>query len=498
MLLARNRNFRLFFSAAGITNLGDGISALAFPWLATLITRDPFLIGLVAAAQRFPWLFFALPAGVITDRVDRRLLLVRADLFRMILTFGVVTLILSAPPLPLADGAAQAWPMILGLSAAAFLLGTAEVFRDNAAQTAMPQIVEDKDLEQANGQLWSIEQIMGQFIGPPVAGLLIALSVPLPFAFDAVTFGVAAALVWWITMRDVPLARADGFWKAFREGATWMARSPIILRFAVMLGVLNFVTFGSIAILVLFSQEVLGLSAAGHGLLLSAGALGAVLGSLTGPRIAAALGGRRTILLALAMFTPAFLGTASIQSSPGRSGKPWKFNRFANLSRQVVQRLSQPAVRRTVSPGTTSARKGSQSSTSRAPFVTVSVLIADHRPAAAPEVTSSRPRANQSGANPASSGQVKARPSETLWTCVSKKYPVAEVLNLHAPSPSTAVQGFWNTRPWGRFNWSVSPRNSAVNAPPPERTSPIWPRNCSQRSSGFCQLTIQQITSAPS
>lgn len=315
MLLARNRNFRLFFSAAGITNLGDGISALAFPWLATLITRDPFLIGLVAAAQRFPWLFFALPAGVITDRVDRRLLLVRADLFRMILTFGVVTLILSAPPLPLADGAAQAWPMILGLSAAAFLLGTAEVFRDNAAQTAMPQIVEDKDLEQANGQLWSIEQIMGQFIGPPVAGLLIALSVPLPFAFDAVTFGVAAALVWWVTMRDVPLSRADGFWTAFREGAAWMASRPIILRFAVMLGVLNFVTFGSIAILVLFSQEVLGLSAAGHGLLLSAGALGAVLGSLTGPRIAATLGGRRTILLALAMFTPAFLGVGLSNSA---------------------------------------------------------------------------------------------------------------------------------------------------------------------------------------
>ena len=49
-LLLKNRNYRLHFSAAAISNLGDGVSALAFPWLATLITRDPLLISLVAFA----------------------------------------------------------------------------------------------------------------------------------------------------------------------------------------------------------------------------------------------------------------------------------------------------------------------------------------------------------------------------------------------------------------------------------------------------------------
>ena len=63
MLIARNRSFGLLFSASAITNLGDGVSALAFPWLATLITRDPFLIGAVAFATRLPWLLFAVPAG---------------------------------------------------------------------------------------------------------------------------------------------------------------------------------------------------------------------------------------------------------------------------------------------------------------------------------------------------------------------------------------------------------------------------------------------------
>ena len=90
------RNFRLLFSASAVSNLGDGVSALAVPWLATLITRDPMLIAAVAFATRLPWLLFSIPAGVWTDRVDRRRLMVQADLFRMLLTFGIVAMILSA------------------------------------------------------------------------------------------------------------------------------------------------------------------------------------------------------------------------------------------------------------------------------------------------------------------------------------------------------------------------------------------------------------------
>src|SRR3546814_17551884 len=71
-LLVSNRSYRLLFSASAIPNLGDGVSALAFPWLATLITRDPALIALVAFATRLPWLLFAIPAGVLVDRRDRR------------------------------------------------------------------------------------------------------------------------------------------------------------------------------------------------------------------------------------------------------------------------------------------------------------------------------------------------------------------------------------------------------------------------------------------
>lgn len=87
-LILRNRNYRLLFASGALTNLGDGLVMLAIPWLATLLTRDPVAIAAVAAAGRLPWLFFALPAGVIADQVDRRKLIARADLLRATLVAG--------------------------------------------------------------------------------------------------------------------------------------------------------------------------------------------------------------------------------------------------------------------------------------------------------------------------------------------------------------------------------------------------------------------------
>ena len=312
MLLASNRNYRLLFSASAVSNLGDGISALAFPWLATLITRDPTLIAMVAFATRLPWLLFAIPAGVITDRVDRKALMVRADLFRLLLTGAVIALILSVPAFPITQHAAS---YILALSALAFLLGTAAVLRDNAAQTALPSVVDKAQLERANGQIWSIEQIMGSFVGPPLAGILIAFAVPAPFAVDALTFGLAAWMVWCIAMptRVAPARRSIRVETI--EGARWVWAHKTILQLAVMLGLFNFAAIMATTILILYSQEILGLSAAGHGLLMTAGALGGVLGGLISPAIAARLGRRASLLTAIVVSTIHFLLIAMTSSA---------------------------------------------------------------------------------------------------------------------------------------------------------------------------------------
>ncbi len=316
MLLVKNRNYRLFFTANAVSNLGDGISILAFPWLATLITRDPLMISLVAAATRAPWFLFSIPAGVLTDRANRRRLMLQADTLRLLLTLGVVALILSGPALPLPDGATQAQVMILGLAAAAFLLGSAEVIRDNAAQTSLPAIVKPKHLETANGQMWSIEYVMGQFIGPPLAGMLIALAVPLPFAVDAVTFAIALWCIWLIAMPGARMAALpEGLWPQLRQGIMWMWAHKTILRLALMLGVLNMLHMMALTILVLFSQDILGLSATGYGILLTAGAAGGVIGGLLAPRVVARLGSLNSLRLALLLFPVPFLAIF-VTSSP--------------------------------------------------------------------------------------------------------------------------------------------------------------------------------------
>ena len=77
----------------------------------------------------------------------------------------------------------------------AFLFGLAEVLRDNTAQTLMPAVVDEKDLEKANGRMWSAEALTNSFIGPPIGSFIISIAIFLPFFVDAATFFIAAALI---------------------------------------------------------------------------------------------------------------------------------------------------------------------------------------------------------------------------------------------------------------------------------------------------------------
>ncbi|WP_072506402.1 MFS transporter [Phaeobacter porticola] len=288
-LLIRNRNYRLLFTAGALTNLGDGFILLALPWLATLMTRDPVAIAAVAAAGRLPWLFFALPAGVIADMTDRRKLIARADLLRAMIVMAILMLAVSAPT----PGA------IWALAGLAFILGSAEVIRDNAAQTILPDIVAGSDLETANGQLWTAEQLTGQFIGPPLAGLLIAAGIAVPFGLDVVALVLAAGFVWLIKLSPrAPLRQSFG--KALLEGIAFMRSDRLLLRLAIVLGIANFLATATITVQILFAQDVLALSATEYGLVLSIAALGAVTGSLIAPRLTRLIGVQPCLYLSIA------------------------------------------------------------------------------------------------------------------------------------------------------------------------------------------------------
>ncbi len=323
-------NYWKLWTASVISNLGDGVAAIAYPWLASAVTRSPLHIAGVALVARLPWLLFSLPAGVVTDRVDRRKLAAWMDVGRFIVTIGVsIVVFLSASDLPTPEeieaGTATTPESALLLAliyAAALLLGIAEVFRDNSAQTLLPAIVDKQHLERANGQMWGAEMVMNSFVGPPLAGVLIAIGFAVPFFVDAGTFAVAAALLFMITGSFAPTGQDEkpraSFKEDLKEGVRWLWQHPLFRPMAIALGILNGTFMMAAATLVLFAQEVLELDATGFGLLTTGVAVGGVVGALTADRVAKALG------QGASLFTTIILGAVSLVVS-GLTSSFWVF-----------------------------------------------------------------------------------------------------------------------------------------------------------------------------
>ena len=164
-------SYRRLWTATAISNLGDGISGVAYPWVASAVTRSPLLIATAGFASRLPWLIFTLHAGVLTDRFDRRKLIVAMDTTRGVLTLIVGAIILlNKDSLPSLNDLTSItdletnWPLYITLVITAFLFGLAEVLRDNSAQTLMPSVVEKENLEKANGQMWSAESLTNSLL----------------------------------------------------------------------------------------------------------------------------------------------------------------------------------------------------------------------------------------------------------------------------------------------------------------------------------------------
>ncbi|MEZ5258166.1 MAG: MFS transporter [Ilumatobacteraceae bacterium] len=292
-----------------ISNLGDGVGQIAYPWLASAVTRNPLLIALVAVAQRLPWLLFSLPAGVITDRNDRRALMSRMNAIRAVLTVGVAVLVLiRSSDLPGPDEIATAVVsndalLYLAILLATLLLGTCEVLYDNSSQTFLPAIVAPADLERANGRMWSAEMVANSFAGPPLGALLLAAGFALPFFLDAGSFAASAALI--VSMRGVPRRQRPlgdtppSFRAELKEGLGWLWAHELLRPLAITLGLLNAIGMMTTANLVLFAQESLHTSATEFALLGTGAAIGGVLGGWIASPVAKKLGPGPSLWLVL-------------------------------------------------------------------------------------------------------------------------------------------------------------------------------------------------------
>lgn len=305
------KNYWRLWTAHATSNLGDGIASIAYPWLASAVTRSPLLIALVMVASRLPWLVFTLPAGVITDRFDRRKIIVAMDIARGFLALAVaISVTTQASSLPDLNEVGKVaaletnWFLYLVLIITALLFGCAEVLRDNSAQTLLPSVVEEKQLESANGKLWSVEFVMNSFVGPPLGSFILGISIFLPFYFDSTTFFVSAALIATLipNMKSIESSKKSekmNFRAEIKEGFGWLWRHELLRPMAIILGALNAIGALTTAVFILFAQEVLQTSVLIFAILGTAGAVGGTLGGILGPKISKRLGSGPSLYLTL-------------------------------------------------------------------------------------------------------------------------------------------------------------------------------------------------------
>ncbi len=261
--------FRWLLASSWTTNIGDGIALAAGPLLVASQTQDPRLVALAAVLLRLPWLVFGLYAGALADRLDRRLLVIGADLVRAAVLVVLVASIVTG------------WVDIAVILVAMFALGVAEVFADTTTSTLTPMLVEKADLGIANSRLQAGLLTANQLIGPPVGAFLFAAGMALPFVIQFVCLLLGVTLVARIaTPRGGVRGDADTHvWHDITEGVRWLWSHAAMRTLALVIFTFN-VTWGAAwSVLVLWSLDRVGMGEVGFGLLTTAAAIGGVIGT---------------------------------------------------------------------------------------------------------------------------------------------------------------------------------------------------------------------------
>jgi MFS family permease len=285
------REFNKLWAASAASNLGDGVTLVAAPLLAAALTRDPLLVAGLTFTQRLPWIIFPLLSGVLADRLNRQRAMVAVTIWRSLLigVLGLATL-LGQVSIPL-------------LYVIFFLLSIGETLFDISSATMVPALVRSDQLPSANARLAGTMTVANQFVGPPLGGALFGLAIAVPFLLGAGWIAAGAALIYMLQGSFTPekdeSEPARTVWQDIREGIGWLWNNRLLRGIAITLAILNLTVVAQVAIMVLYAQERLGLEPAGFGLLLTTHAIGAIAGSIVGPRIIRLLKESKVLRVAL-------------------------------------------------------------------------------------------------------------------------------------------------------------------------------------------------------
>ncbi len=266
----RERDFALLWTGMTVSLLGDGIFVVAEAWQVYDLDNDPVALSIVGTAWTLGMVAFLLTGGVVTDRVDRRRVLVAADLVRAValIAMGVLSL----------TGAIEIWHLVV----LSVFMGIGEAFFGPAFGAIVPEVVARELLVQANALDQLVRQAAARLAGPAIGGLLVAaIGAGWAFVVDAGTFALSAVCVAAMSIRAMPADRPQSMRLEIREGLAYVRREPWLWATLVAASVSLLFFLGPIEVLLPFVvRNELGAGAGGYGAVLAATGIGAVAVSL--------------------------------------------------------------------------------------------------------------------------------------------------------------------------------------------------------------------------
>ena len=268
----RERDFALLWLGMTVSLLGDGIFLVAQAWQVYDLDNDPVALSLVGTAWTGGMVAFLLTGGIVSDRLERRRVLVAADLVRAaaLVAMGVLAL----------TGAVELWHLV----ALSVLIGVGEAFFGPAFGALVPDLVAAEHLVQANALDQLVRQAAARLFGPALGGAIVALVGPgNAFLIDAGTFLLSAACIAALRVRSVPDVRgqARSARRELREGLGFVRTQPWLWAtlVAASTGLLFFL--GPLEVLLPFVvRNDVGAGAGGYGAVLACAGVGSIVISL--------------------------------------------------------------------------------------------------------------------------------------------------------------------------------------------------------------------------
>ena len=268
----RIRDFAFLWAGATVSLMGDGIYVVALAWQVYELSNSPTALSLVGVAWTLPLAAFVLVGGVVTDRVERRRVMIAADLLRVLAAGAIGLLSLT--------GTVELWHLIL----LAVVFGTGEAFFGPAFTSIVPQIVPRHLLLEANSLDQFIRPLAFMLIGPALGGWIVAVLGPgEAFLLNAASFAVSAVAV--SLMRPRPLARREGerptVLRELREGLAFVRAHTWLWATLLAAAIFLLAYWGPVDVLVPYRvRNDVGGGADDFGLVLACGGVGSILAAL--------------------------------------------------------------------------------------------------------------------------------------------------------------------------------------------------------------------------